>query len=87
MAQLRINVTFNQGGAASVGIIPSDVEEWKPEQSDTLAVDLESGDYAVTWVTLTQGGGSIEILVDGERVHQADLPVGDGGDNVMITIP
>jgi len=88
MGTLTIKVDFKEeGGTASVGIIPTDIPEWEPEETSELNEELPPGDYLITWVTLMQGGGSISVLVDDVEKCSQELEVGDDGGNCTITIP
>jgi hypothetical protein len=87
MAQLKIAVVFKKSGTASVGIIPSAFPQWEPEKTSDLIKKINTGDYLITWVTLTQGGGSIKVLLDGEEKCSQELAAGDDGGNCTISVP
>jgi len=86
MKKITITVVFNQSGHGFINVIPTNFAQWNPNQSSSNDYNLDPGDYSITYMTATQGGGSITVTENGNTIASSQLSSGTDGGNFTITI-
>ena len=86
MKKITISVVFNQSGHGFINVIPSSFNQWNPVQTSSNDYNLDPGDYFITYLTATEGGGSITVTENGNTLANSALAIGVDGGNFSISI-
>jgi hypothetical protein len=69
MKKITIEVVFNQSGHGDLNVIPTHFSPWVIYKSSSRDFNLDIGDYRITYIIVTEGGGSI-LVKEGDTVLQ-----------------